>query len=67
MKQGRGRKNRRACVIPHPLTLEILKGDGGGGVNDGGITHARLFFPLPCFIALPPPLHPQDLPLPSPE
>ena len=72
MKQGRRRKNRRACAIlppPHPQDLEGRWGEG--------ITHARLcFLPLPFFIPLPPPPHTltptptltlQDLPLPSPE
>ena len=43
-KEGRGRKNRRAFVIPHPQDLE------GWGV-DGGNTPARLFF----FPRTPPP------------
>ena len=71
MKQGRGRKNRWACVIPPPLTVKILKGEGDGR---RGITHTPLFFhTLPCLIPLHslPPSTPtltlQDLPLPSPE
>ena len=58
MKQGRGRKNRRACMIPPPPHPQDLKGEWGEGITD-----ARLFFlPLPFFIPFSSHLHP----LPSP-